>query len=216
MIETKGCDSGCVGSAPVPAVCFQWNLGEVIRSIPLTQNLLLFLSFLLSWEILVTGCAFVCLPHRRCPLMQAGQPAFSCLGKRVQVWEFWGPFLERRTWSHAQICYQESCLLSISPPILSPPTSPLLARPSWTTQKWRGREGLAFPLPTVKPKYIIISLLLSRCGNNITQIDVDWVQVTQFCKLLTKIIGITQSQMIRYSWKLESLWCLHHCLWWKG
>lgn len=39
MIETKGCDSGRVGSAPLSVVCFQWNLGELIQSLPLTQNL---------------------------------------------------------------------------------------------------------------------------------------------------------------------------------
>lgn len=67
----------------VPAVCFQWNLGEVIRSLSLTQNFWLFLSFLLSWEILVTSWAFICLRHHCCPLMQAGQPVFSPLGSRV-------------------------------------------------------------------------------------------------------------------------------------
>lgn len=124
VIETKGCDSGRVGSAPVLAVCFQWNLGEVTHSLPLTQNLWLFLSFLLSEGILVTSCAFVCLPHHRCPLMQAGQPAFPHLGRRVQAWEFWGPFLERRMWSHAQICYQDSCwLFHLSPSSLPSNTS---------------------------------------------------------------------------------------------
>lgn len=48
MIETKGCDSGLMGSAPIPALCFQLNLGEVIRSLPLTQNPRLLLSFPLN------------------------------------------------------------------------------------------------------------------------------------------------------------------------
>lgn len=48
VIETKGCDSGLVGTAPIPAFCFQLNLGEVIRSLPLTQNPKLLLSFPLS------------------------------------------------------------------------------------------------------------------------------------------------------------------------
>lgn len=152
MIETKGCDSGCVGSAPVPAVCFQWNLGEVLRSLPLTQSLWLVLSFLLSWEILVTGCVFVCLPRHRCPLMQAGQPAFSRLGRRVHVWEFWSPFLEQRTWSHAQICYQDSCSLShLSPD--SPPPSTSSSPPSLLNHPHVERKRSAsFPPPHCEAK----------------------------------------------------------------
>lgn len=77
----------------VPAVCFQWNLGEVIRSLPLMQNFWLFLSFLLSWEILVTSWACICLLHRCCPLTQTGQPVFSPLGSRVSGMSILGSVL---------------------------------------------------------------------------------------------------------------------------
>lgn len=89
---------------------FSETLGKSFSLFLLRKISWLFPSFLLSENILVTSCAFLSPPHHRCWLIQAGQAAFSRLGRRVQVWELWGPLLEQRMWSHPQICYQDGCL----------------------------------------------------------------------------------------------------------